>query len=133
MPTVQFESLSPVLPVNQIEPCLGFWTERLGFAEVASVPEGDHKVFSMLSSGAVTVMYQTRASIERDEPALARSPLGTAALFIRVDDLQPLLAALEGVEVIAGPVDRFYGMRELTVREPGGHVVTFAQPLGDGA
>ena len=133
MTDTKFESLSPILPVEEIEPCLGFWKDRLGFAEIGSVPEDDHLAFAMLSSGPVMVMYQTRASIERDEPAFAENPLGTAAIYISVDDLQAVTTALEGVEVIAGPRDMFYGMREVSVREPGGHVVTFAQRIRGGA
>jgi hypothetical protein len=31
---VQVRKLSPVLIVEAVEPCLPFWTERLGFAKV---------------------------------------------------------------------------------------------------
>ncbi len=129
MSPITFESLSPVLPVDRIESCLGFWTERLGFQEVARVPEEGDRAFSILTSGKVTLMYQTRASIEKDEPALRERPLGSAALYIRVDDLARVIEAVRGAEVIGEPRETFYGMREISVREPGGHVMTFAEPV----
>jgi len=127
MPEIAFESLSPVLPVDRIEPCLPFWIERLGFREVARVPETGERVFSLITSGNVTVMYQTRASIEKDEPALRERPLGGAALYLRVSDIAKVIELVQGAEVIGEPRDTFYGMREVSVREHGGHVVTFAQ------
>jgi hypothetical protein len=36
--SLQFRKLSPVLIVDAIEPCLPFWTDRLGFAKVVEVP-----------------------------------------------------------------------------------------------
>jgi uncharacterized glyoxalase superfamily protein PhnB len=129
MSQISFESLSPVLPVDQIEPCLSLWTERLGFTEVARVPDTGERVFSMLTNGNVTVMYQTRASIEKDEPALRERPLGSAALYVRVNDVAEVIQRVRGANVIGEPRDTFYGMREIAVREHGGHVITFAQSI----
>lgn len=127
MSEISFENLSPVLPVDRIEPCLPFWTERLGFSEVARVPDEGDRAFTMLTNGNVTVMYQTRASIEEHEPALRERPLGTAALYVRVSDVGQVIERVQGADVIGEPRDTFYGMREISVREHGGHVVTFAE------
>jgi hypothetical protein len=129
MSKITFESLCPVLPVDSIESCLPFWVDALGFAEVARVPDGGDRVFSLLQSGAVTVMYQTRSSIEKDEPHLRETPLGRAALYLRVDDLAKVKEGLKDPDVLGSERETFYGMRELSVREPGGHVVTFAQSV----
>lgn len=74
--------LSPVLFVETIEPCLGFWVDRLGFTRTMEVPYGDGLGFAAVASGAVEVMYQSRASVADDIPALAReifvrAPCGT--------------------------------------------------------
>lgn len=128
--TINFQSLSPILPVEAIEPCLSFWTEKLGFNEVAKVPDDGPLAFAMLSSGPVTVMYQTHASIAEADPALAKRPLGNAALYIKVDDVKSIVDAVgDSAEVLAEPHESFYGMLEVTFREPGGHVITFAQSL----
>jgi hypothetical protein len=37
-----------------------------------------------------------------------------------------VIAHLDGVKIIKPKHDEFYGMTELTVEEPGGHLVTFA-------
>ncbi|HEX7051224.1 MAG TPA: VOC family protein [Longimicrobiales bacterium] len=121
------KKLTPVLCVEQIEPCLPFWVERLGFEKVAEVPEGDRLGFVSLKRGGVEVMYQTRHSVAGDVPPLATTPVGGAFLFIEVEDLDAVERALEGVEPVIPRRKAFYGADELIVRESGGNAVTFAQ------
>ncbi len=61
--TMTMKKLTPVLMVEEIEPCLPFWVERLGFQKVTEVPEGDKLGFVILAKGNVQVMYQSRASL----------------------------------------------------------------------
>lgn len=126
MPT--FAKLTPVLLVDRVSPCLPFWTERLGFTEVASVPGPDGSPqFAMLVKDGVTVMYQTYASVEAESPQLLSGPRGHAtALYLDVDDLDAVLRALEGVPIVVARHATFYGTEEFAVREPGGAVVIFA-------
>jgi uncharacterized glyoxalase superfamily protein PhnB len=125
--SVQFRKLSPVLIVDAIEPCLPFWTERLGFAKVVEVPEGDRLGFVILTRDGVEVMYQSRDSVRNDIPALADTPPG-ATLYIEVSDVSAVERAIEGMEVVVPRRQTFYGADEIGIREPGGNVVLFAQP-----
>lgn len=123
------KKLSPVIMVDAIEPCLPFW-ERLGFERTAEVPEGDRLGFVILAKDAVEVMYQTFESVEKDAPGLlARSRGHGAALFIEVSDVAAVERAMQGTEIVVPRRQTFYGMDEVGVREPGGHVVMFAQPI----
>ena len=122
--------LTPVIVVDAVEPCLPFWTDRLGFAVVATVPEGEHVGFAILEKDGVEVMYQSRASVAADIPALdTNRPPGTA-LFVEVTDVGAVAAAMAGVETVVPRRRTFYGMDEIGVREPGGSVVVFAQRVG---
>ena len=129
----EMRKLSPVLIVDAIEPCLGFWVDRLGFAKTAEVPEGDRLGFVILAKDGVEVMYQTVESVRHDAPAvLAGKPrvaAGGVSLFIEVSDVASVEEALGGIEQIVPRRQTFYGMDEVGVREPGGHVVMFAQPV----
>lgn len=124
--------LTPVLYVEEIEPALPFWVDRLGFEKTAEVPEGDRLGFVILKRRAVEVMYQTRRSVEGDLPALVDTPMGGNLLFVEVVDLDAVARALEGIEPVVPRRKTFYGSDELIVREPCGNVVTFAQ-FGDPA
>lgn len=128
---VRVKKLTPVLYVEAIEPVVSFWEDRFGFERTAEVPEGDALGFVIFERGGVQVMYQTRASVENDLPELADTPMGGTLLFIEVEDIDAVEAALEGVERVHPRRTTFYGATEIVVREPGGNVVTFAE-FGDG-
>ena len=128
-PQSAMKKLTPVIMVDAIEPCLPFW-ERLGFAKVAEVPEGDRLGFVILAKDSVEVMYQTHESVEKDAAGLVPRTYGHgAALFIEVSDVASVASALEGIEIVVPRRKTFYGMDEIGVREPGGHIVMFAQPV----
>jgi glyoxalase/bleomycin resistance protein/dioxygenase superfamily protein len=124
------KKLTPVIMVDAIEPCIPFW-ERLGFVKTAEVPEGDRLGFVILVKDSVEVMYQTHESVEKDAAGLVPRAHGHgAAFFIEVSDIASVQRALDGIEVVVPRRQTFYGMDEIGVREPGGHTVMFAQPIG---
>jgi catechol 2,3-dioxygenase-like lactoylglutathione lyase family enzyme len=123
--------LTPVLVVDAIEPCLAFWTERLGFSVAAQVAEGEHLGFVILAKDGVELMYQTQASVAADIPALAGARSG-GALFLEVSDVAAIERALAGVELVVPRRRTFYGMDEVGAREPGGTVVVFAERVVEG-
>lgn len=121
------KSLTPVLYVDAIEPCLPFWRERLGFEVTVEVPDGQRLGFVILRHGALELMLQTHASAEQDDPRLAAAVRGArSALYLEVDDLDAVEAKLSGVERLVPRRHTFYGADEIFVLAPGGHVVGFA-------
>lgn len=122
--------ITPVLIVDAIEPCIAFW-EAIGFDRMAEVPHGDKLGFIILEKSGLEVMYQTRASLADDLPALAKSPLGGTYLFLEVMNLDHVIEAIGDAPVIFPRRKTFYGMEEIGVREPGGNAVTFAMPVSD--
>ena len=130
----EMQSLTPVLIVEAIEPVLPFWRDRLGFSAVAEVPHEGTLGFVILAKDGATVMYQSRASVASDIPALADDMGRGVGLFVRVTDLDAVARALEGVPMVQPRRRTFYGTDEICVREPAGFAVTFAQDLpGDAA
>ena len=129
-PTMTMKKLTPVLIVDEVEPCAAFWTERLGFARTAEVPHGDRLGFVILQKDGVEIMYQSRASMAEDLTSLADEPPHRSALFIEVADLDAVERAVQGAEVVSPRRTTFYGMMEVVVRDPAGNVINFAQPTG---
>ena len=126
MPTIQ--SITPVLMVEEIEPCLKFWVERLGFEKIAEVPEGQKLGFVLLKKNSIELMLQSYASVAKDVPAMAdEARRSKAHLYVRVAKLDEVIARLQGVPVTVPERKTFYGAREYGVREPGGHQVLFAE------
>ena len=123
------KQLTPVLVVDEVEPCLTFWVKRLGFEITNQVPGDDGKlVFASVQQGSIEIMYQTRASVLQEVPAAARDLTGhSVSLFITVGDLDAVESALAGVPVVKERHKTFYGSTEIYVKEPGGNTVGFAQ------
>ena len=123
------QHLTPILVVDAVEPCLHFWTGKLGFTAENQVPGDDGQlVFASAKAGDVEVMYQTRASVLAERPEAADELVGhSTVLFIAVDDLDKIEVAVSGAPMVKPRHDTFYGTAELYVKEPGGNVVGFAQ------
>jgi len=125
------KKITPVLLVKEIESIVPFWVERLGFAKTIEVPDGNKLGFAAFQKDAAEVMYQTYASVEKDAPASmsAEARKGPTYLYLEVDDLDAVLAAMKDVKMVMPVRTAFYGMREFSVQDPGGHFITFAQPV----
>lgn len=128
----QFRKLTPVLMVDAIEPCLPFWVDQLGWTKTAEVPDGDRLGFVILTKDGLEVMYQSFASVEKDLGAGRKRPTGTStALYLEVSDLADIERRIKGRPVALARRRTFYGMDEVGVTEPGGHMVLFAQPVAE--
>ncbi len=116
---------TPILHVEAVEPCLPFWTERLGYTVTAQVPDGEKIGFAILQKDGTELMYQSTRSLENDTAVVP--PLKGTMLFIEVDDVGAVEKAMRGAEIAVPRRKTFYGADEIFVREPGGNVVGFAQ------
>jgi hypothetical protein len=122
--------ITPILLVDEIEPCLAFW-DALGFDKTAEVPHEGRLGFVILEKSGLEIMYQTRASVAADLPALADAPAQGTFLFLEVMDLDATIEAVGDAPVVFPRRKTFYGMEEICVREPAGNVVTFAMAVSD--
>jgi uncharacterized glyoxalase superfamily protein PhnB len=132
---IHVKRITPVLYVEEIEPCLKFWTERMGFTNAAQVPDGNKIAFVMLQKDGTEIMYQTVASQEKDVAAASKAGRelvqaarkGPSFLFIEVDKLDPVIGAMKGAELVLPERKTFYGSREIGVKDPAGHYIIFAE------
>ena len=127
----KLKSLTPVIIVDEVEPCLEFWMTRLGFEKPQEVPGDDGKlVFAILQKDGLELMYQTKASVAADSPGQKGELTGhTTTLFFTVPsmgDLDAIEKAVKGAPMVKERHKTFYGSTEFYIREPGGNVVGFA-------
>ena len=127
------KKLTPVIVVDEVEPCIGFWVGRLGFKKTMEVPHEDRMGFAAVARDLVEIMYQSRASAAADVPAFAEGDhsRSSVALFIEIESLDRVLPALEVVEVVVPERLTSYGAREIWVRAPCGTLVGFAEMTGE--
>ena len=123
-----FKRITPVLFVPEVEPCVAFWTERLGFQKTVEVPEESKLGFVILRRDAAEIMYQSYTSMEKDVPAIASAARkGPTFLYVEVEDIDAIKAAIKGAEVYLPERTTFYGASEIGIKDPAGHYITFAQ------
>ena len=82
--------------------------------------------FVVLMQNGAELMLQSAGSVRKDVPQFAPVLSGPASLFIEADDFEDTLKRLSGYPIALPERTTFYGMREIGVREPGGHIVIFA-------
>ncbi|HVO59009.1 MAG TPA: VOC family protein [Dongiaceae bacterium] len=121
------KKLTPILFVERIEAVLPFWTQHLGFTKISEVPGQDRLAFVILQQGAAELMYQSFASVKQDHAAILPDvQKGPSFLYLEVDDFAAIKAAVAGAEVYLPERTTFYGAREIGVKDPAGHFITFA-------
>jgi uncharacterized glyoxalase superfamily protein PhnB len=118
--------LTPNLYTDDVASCVKFWVERMHFEKTVEVPEPGGLAFAALQKGGVELMYGSYASLEKEPSVAGAFKRGTGFLFLEVDDLNAVLEAMKGVEMVLPVHKTFYGATEFTVKDPAGHLVTFA-------
>ena len=121
--------ITAVLMTKEMEACLPFWVDRMSFAKTVEVPEGDRLGFVILARENAELMLQSVESVRRDVAAFAPDgvPRGTG-LFVEVSDFADTVERLKGYPIAMPERTTFYGMREIGVLAPSGHVIIFAAP-----
>jgi hypothetical protein len=123
---MKITKVTPVRVVDAIEPCVAFWCGKLGYEKRIEVPHGDRLGFVMLENGAGEIMFQTRASLAEDLPAVAAHKPDTF-LFIEVESLAGARAAAKDAKVLVADRTTSYGMREMVIADPEGTIIIFAE------
>jgi catechol 2,3-dioxygenase-like lactoylglutathione lyase family enzyme len=113
-------------------------TAKSFYQDVFGLPvdrEDDTSV-SFLLGDLVVILLCPSAASELIEPAVVAAPdAGSRKCFtIGVDNVDAVCADLtsRGVELLTGPVNRWWGRRTANFADPGGHLYEIASPLPSG-
>ena len=124
----EVKKITPILFAEELEPCIQFWTERMGFQKTIEVPEGEKIGFAIVEKNGVELMYQSFASAEKDNAATgAAARKGPSFLYIEVADIDAAQAATKGAEIVMPMRTTFYQAKEFGIKDPVGHYLIFAQ------
>jgi catechol 2,3-dioxygenase-like lactoylglutathione lyase family enzyme len=127
--TIKFNSITPNLLVRDVRKSTAFYRDVLGFAIKETVPEAEPFVFVWLNRDEVSVFLNDIAAAAHDYPdAATLPPGGTAAMFFVISGVDAYHAAVAPKTDVVMPLKtQFYGMREFAVKDPDGHIITFAE------
>jgi uncharacterized glyoxalase superfamily protein PhnB len=128
MKSAEVRKITPILFAEEIESCIQFWTERIGFQKTIEVPEGDKIGFVLLEKNGLELMYQSFASVDKDNAATgAAVRKGPSFLYIEVAEIDAAQAAINGAEIVMPMRTTFYQSKEFGIKDPVGHYLIFAQ------
>ena len=108
----------PQLGYDDVEQAIDWLCATFGFAERWRA--GGHRAQLAFDNGAVVVTE-------------SRLVPGPVSLLVRVDDVDAhhAHAVEQGAKVTSAPEDHFYGERQYSVVDPGGHSWTFSESIAD--
>lgn len=114
----------PILQVESVTRSLAFYIDKLGF--VSHGTWGDGPDFCIVERGAVTF------ALDRTRTAGTKVPLNQYwAAYVYVEDADALHTefSANGIEIVRGPCDAEYGLRDFDIRDPDGHLIGFGHML----
>jgi uncharacterized glyoxalase superfamily protein PhnB len=121
MNTPHFRSVSPILPVENVDAAIAFYTSVLGF--VLGWKWGDPPSVASVCRDEVELML---------ELAPKAAGVGPAKCYVVVSDLArcygDIVAA--GAQVIHPLALRDYGMKDCRIRDPFGNELSLGEPQG---
>jgi catechol 2,3-dioxygenase-like lactoylglutathione lyase family enzyme len=119
------KDVTPVFAVSDVDATASWYRDVLGF-EFDTFPETPPSEFAILSREGVEIFLQRVAGYENPDLS-ARREGGVWNAYIQVTGLQSLWGRIASLPGARGPEDRWYGQREIEVRDPNGYVLVFAE------
>ena len=128
MKAAEVKKITAILFTEELEPCIRFWTDRLGFQKTVEVPEGDKIGFAILEKNGVELMYQSFASVDKGNEITGKAARkGPSFIYVEVTDVSAIHEAATGAEIVMPMRTTFYNAEEFGVKDPAGHYIIFAQ------
>ena len=126
---IQFKSITPNLLVRDVKKSTEFYRDVLGFTMGETVPDKEPFVFVWMKRDDVSVFLNDINAAAHDYPDAAKLPPGgTAAMYFVVAGVDAYHAVVAPKAKVVMPLTtQFYGMREFSVTDPEGHLITFAE------
>ena len=118
--------LTANLYTDDVPACVDFWIKRLHFEKTLEVPDGQTLAFAAIRKGNIELMYGSYSSLDKDPMASHAYQRGTSFLFLEVEHLDDVFEAMAGAPLVTPIHKTFYGSTEFTVKDPAGHLITFA-------
>jgi uncharacterized glyoxalase superfamily protein PhnB len=121
------DSVSPNFFVKDIKKTIEFYKD-LGFTLVASVPETRDYIWAMMTSGNVSIMFQTFESLGNELPQITREKGGSLLLYIKMKQIRKFHDEIKTkATIVKGLEKTFYGATEFSIEDPNGFILTFAE------
>lgn len=117
----------PELAYPDVSEAAAWLCDAFGFTLRLQI--ANHRVQLNVGDGAIVVTERRQA----EAPDATVAADATHSVMVRVEDAHRHHehARQRGALILQAPVDHFYGERQYTAQDPGGHVWTFSQSIAD--
>lgn len=124
-----FKKITTNLMVKSVNKSAEFYNKHFGFQKVVTVPDSGELDFAILMRNQVELMLQKKESLGSDVPYLSNMEIGGSfTLFIEVENVEEIYNKIKSeVEILVDLKTTFYGMKEVTIKDLDGYVLTFAE------
>jgi catechol 2,3-dioxygenase-like lactoylglutathione lyase family enzyme len=125
---VKLESHAPVLLVDDVRRAGDYYRDRLGFEVTYYDRIPSHYAYAARDG---VYLHFARFDGAQPRPNSDAAPPDMFDVYIYVDDVEAVHEELvgRGANVMHGPVDQGYGVREIRVRDPHGYILAFGKVL----
>jgi uncharacterized glyoxalase superfamily protein PhnB len=117
--------ISPALAVRDMKETIEFYTQKLGFTLGMTFPGPDSPEYADLSKDSMVLMFLPAANLGIG----ADASLGTGVnLYLQIDaDIDAYYDEVKkkGVKIVADIKDEPFGIRDFTVEDSNGYLLTF--------
>ena len=123
----QLKAVSPIFAVDNVESAAEYYRDRLGFSiSVLSEPVP----FANVERDAVSIQL-LQATTQGARNSVAQVTGHSCDLYIQVTNADELFAEMNsrGAQIHQEIGDRPYEMRDFSVQDPSGYILTFGHPL----
>lgn len=121
--------LSPTLAVKDVKKSVEFYRDSLGFQVGMTFPDAANPEYADLSKDGMVLMFIPA----KDVGVGSGEKVGIGVnLYMQIDgDIDEYYAAVKGkgVNIVANIKDEPFGIRDFTVEDIDGYVLTFNQPI----
>jgi catechol 2,3-dioxygenase-like lactoylglutathione lyase family enzyme len=123
---VKFTGHATVLLVEDVGRSVSYYRDALGFETRAWEVNPEHYGYAERDG---CHLHFARFQDARPQPNHEAAPPDLFDAYFWVDDVEALHEELLGrsADLLHGPVDQVYGLRELRVRDPDGYILAFGQ------
>jgi catechol 2,3-dioxygenase-like lactoylglutathione lyase family enzyme len=118
-----------VFLVEDVARATSYYRDALGFETSVWEVNPDHYGYAERDG---VHFHFARFEDARPRPNRVEAPPDMFDAYVWVEELDALYEELSsrGAELVHGPVEQPYGLREIRVRDPDGYIVAFGQSLG---
>lgn len=123
-----YKSITANIGVKSVNETVQFYTEKLGFEKLMSMPEEGNLVWAMVGNGHVFLMFQEEGNLKNEYKELAITGKGCITFYVKIKDMKELYEQVKDTEMLVKKLETTpYGIDEFALRDNNGYILTITE------